>query len=198
MLSVSLNKTFLSRNQRSRCHGKGIILYMSKTVSRGIYLTHVYKAYVWNRGGQNISIGSDHHESSWPLGNGDPWKQHIVDCCSAVRSWGSVWGGGFLRCTYWSCASHRWSVGFKTGRPRQYLDVVALHKLLITTCNMVWHCHAETFPCGHSVQNDVILQNVISISHVHQCTCQSTRKEVFYLMMHSTHFIYGYMVSDIW
>ena len=24
------------------------------------------------------------------------------------------------------------------------------------------------------------------------------RKEMFYLMMHSTHFIYGYMVSDIW
>ena len=24
------------------------------------------------------------------------------------------------------------------------------------------------------------------------------RKEIFYLMTHSTHFIYGYMVSDIW
>ena len=24
------------------------------------------------------------------------------------------------------------------------------------------------------------------------------RKEMFYLMMHSTHFIYGYMVSDLW
>ena len=24
------------------------------------------------------------------------------------------------------------------------------------------------------------------------------RKEVFYLTMHSTHFIYGYMASDIW
>ena len=23
-------------------------------------------------------------------------------------------------------------------------------------------------------------------------------KEMFYLTMHSTHFIYGYMVSDIW
>ena len=26
----------------------------------------------------------------------------------------------------------------------------------------------------------------------------SIRKKMFYLMMHSTHFIYGYMVSDIW
>ena len=25
-----------------------------------------------------------------------------------------------------------------------------------------------------------------------------TRKEMFYLTMHSTHFIYGYIVSDIW
>ena len=24
------------------------------------------------------------------------------------------------------------------------------------------------------------------------------RKEMFYFMMHSTHFIYGYMASDIW
>ena len=24
------------------------------------------------------------------------------------------------------------------------------------------------------------------------------RKEIFYLMTHSTHFIYGYIVSDIW
>ena len=24
------------------------------------------------------------------------------------------------------------------------------------------------------------------------------KEEVFYLMMHSTHFIYGYMASDIW
>ena len=24
------------------------------------------------------------------------------------------------------------------------------------------------------------------------------RKEMFYLVMHSTHFIYGYMVLDVW
>ena len=24
------------------------------------------------------------------------------------------------------------------------------------------------------------------------------KKEMFYLMMHSTHFIYGYMASDLW
>ena len=26
----------------------------------------------------------------------------------------------------------------------------------------------------------------------------SGRKEMLYLMMHSTHFIYGYIVSDLW
>ena len=30
------------------------------------------------------------------------------------------------------------------------------------------------------------------------CVCVEGRKEMFYLTMHSTHFIYGYMVSDIW
>ena len=30
------------------------------------------------------------------------------------------------------------------------------------------------------------------------CTNQNGRKEMFYLTMHSTHFIYGYMASDIW
>ena len=28
--------------------------------------------------------------------------------------------------------------------------------------------------------------------------CDKGRKEMFYLMKHSTHFIYGYVVSDIW
>ena len=29
-------------------------------------------------------------------------------------------------------------------------------------------------------------------------TQQEGRKEMFYLTTHSTHFIYGYMASDIW
>ena len=28
--------------------------------------------------------------------------------------------------------------------------------------------------------------------------CKQGREKCFYLMMHSTHFIYGYMASDIW
>ena len=32
----------------------------------------------------------------------------------------------------------------------------------------------------------------------HWATLMLGRKEMFYLMTHSTHFIYGYMASDIW
>ena len=31
-----------------------------------------------------------------------------------------------------------------------------------------------------------------------ETTLQEGRKEMFYLTTHSTHFIYGYMASDIW
>ena len=33
------------------------------------------------------------------------------------------------------------------------------------------------------------------VTHVHH---QYHRKDMFYLTTHSTHFIYGYMASDIW
>ena len=32
----------------------------------------------------------------------------------------------------------------------------------------------------------------------HSYSEKGRRKEMFYLTMHSTHFIYGYMASDIW
>ena len=44
-------------------------------------------------------------------------------------------------------------------------------------------------------------QNGITILHPHteSCSfCPTGRKEMFYLTTHSTHFIYGYMASDIW
>ena len=39
-----------------------------------------------------------------------------------------------------------------------------------------------------------------NILNIHGTDCMSylERKEMFYLMTHSSHFIYGYMVSDIW
>ena len=41
------------------------------------------------------------------------------------------------------------------------------------------------------------LHNVFTIS-ILQCRSLEGRKEMFYLTMHSTLFIYGYMASDIW
>ena len=39
---------------------------------------------------------------------------------------------------------------------------------------------------------------VFTESHFRFLRQEEERKEMFYLMMHSTHFIYGYMVSDTW
>ena len=38
----------------------------------------------------------------------------------------------------------------------------------------------------------------MSERHITTCPIQEGRKEMFYLTTHSTHFIYGYLVSDIW
>ena len=40
---------------------------------------------------------------------------------------------------------------------------------------------------------DRIVHTVVFVTPV-----MEGRKEMFYLTMHSTHFIYGYMTSDIW
>ena len=44
--------------------------------------------------------------------------------------------------------------------------------------------------------NKVVLQSVTMMSVLMQI--EYGRKEMFYLMTHSTHFIYGYMASHIW
>ena len=55
----------------------------------------------------------------------------------------------------------------------------------------------------------MVTHTLISIIHVlPQCACYVLvcnayfclyfKKEMFYLTTHSTHFIYGYMASDIW
>ena len=42
--------------------------------------------------------------------------------------------------------------------------------------------------------HNLLIYIVLSLTHTHK----KGRKEMFYLTTHSTHFIYGYMVSDIW
>ena len=44
---------------------------------------------------------------------------------------------------------------------------------------------------------DVLVNNAGVLGEIRWCTCVRER-EMFYLTTHSTHFIYGYMASDIW
>ena len=49
---------------------------------------------------------------------------------------------------------------------------------------------------NQSNRNNAVIFAVISkSSKIEKCKWE---REMFYLTMHSTHFIYGYMVSDIW
>ncbi|XP_041375516.1 uncharacterized protein LOC121388296 isoform X3 [Gigantopelta aegis] len=54
-------------------------------------------------------------------------------CCSAVRSCGSVWDGGFLWRTRSSSASHRCSIGFKSGERagQDFMDRNCDNKLVL-------------------------------------------------------------------
>ena len=63
--------------------------------------------------------------------------------------------------------------------------------------------HIENF---HNVKSNItgcntlqfFNQTFISFTKIFVITGDFGRKEMFYLTMHSTHFIYGYMASDIW
>ena len=49
---------------------------------------------------------------------------------------------------------------------------------------------------GSVLFNDAL--NILFTVIWHQTYGKGPRKEMFYLTTHSTHFIYGYMASDIW
>ena len=72
-----------------------------------------------------------------------------------------------------------------------------------------WECEVPTcHSSGEEVLRDVgrlLTQvRVYPLTHLVLVNChvkrplQTRRKEMFYLTTHSTHFIYGYMASDIW
>ena len=75
--------------------------------------------------------------------------------------------------------------------------------------NMFWNC--KVHHCSCTFLNLLLiwfvcfsrqLQNLETHTHQHPPKClyiwQEREREMFYLTTHSTHFIYGYMVSDIW
>ena len=62
--------------------------------------------------------------------------------------------------------------------------------------SFVYSCTYLHYKCF--MMDIFIIHVVIVFGFLLISTFGSSRKEMFYLTMHSTHFIYGYMVSDIW
>ena len=54
-------------------------------------------------------------------------------------------------------------------------------------------------PIGGPIELFLVSACTTNITKAMVCTILSVgRKEMFYLTTHSTHYIYGYMASDIW
>ena len=63
--------------------------------------------------------------------------------------------------------------------------------------------HITATPCkeGTVLFNDALntfYLRLYGVGHVVNDHSDGERKELFYLTTHSTHFIYGYMASDMW
>ena len=58
----------------------------------------------------------------------------------------------------------------------------------------LYHGATSHFLCKSIIYNIVSAMNLTTCVFVYVCI----KREVFYLTTHSTHFIYGYMASDIW
>ena len=85
---------------------------------------------------------------------------------------------------------------------------VELHKRNVCACKGIRTC----LTCERSKPFVLQTNNTVSVStqkhHISKTpvpeaeydstVVQTTKEEVFYLTTHSTHFIYGYMASDIW
>ena len=61
---------------------------------------------------------------------------------------------------------------------------------------VIWLYH--TYCTGQATQQEKEPAGVTSWATLSDFQQEEGRKEMFYLMTHSTHFIYGYMESDIW
>ena len=71
-----------------------------------------------------------------------------------------------------------------------------------STCNqMIVFIHVMSSLTPHAEVDDRIIRLLLLMVDficMQFTFCLEGRKEMFYLMTHSTHFIYGYMASDIW
>ena len=72
-----------------------------------------------------------------------------------------------------------------------YMDVL---KMQLDPAKLAYFSKRQT----STVHLDTVCKLNMHILEKTITTGQEGRKEMFYLTTHSTHFIYGYMASDIW
>ena len=53
-------------------------------------------------------------------------------------------------------------------------------------------------PVHQTAGHSIVIRSRVSAYKTHTTIAREGRKEMFYLTTLSTHFIYGYMASDIW
>ena len=80
---------------------------------------------------------------------------------------------------------------------QSYRQDSTYNSMWYTSCGaLVWKRNTSNGPKWRINQRSITpWADILPLSYIsiHKCM-----KEMFYLTMHSTHFIYGYMVSDIW
>ena len=83
---------------------------------------------------------------------------------------------------------------------RRHTPLVKLsvtHTLSLTSVIIINYLFNNTFNT-FLINWNIGIRNTAMTQKAHVAQWQEERKEMFYLMTHSIHFIYGYMVSDIW
>ena len=60
------------------------------------------------------------------------------------------------------------------------------------------YCETHAKRLAQPPDANMVAQAVYRYGNRQQTQEREREREMFYLMTHSTHFIYGYMVSDIW
>ena len=73
-------------------------------------------------------------------------------------------------------------------------DVKYLVMVNYTPCQYHLHRQLVTYCCIRRKEGNVLFNDALNTFYLRLYG----REEVFYLTTHSTHFIYGYMASDIW
>ena len=78
-----------------------------------------------------------------------------------------------------------------------YFTFYFMWKILVTVCNILLHEKNKNISEALIIYYFYVKENILLQLIIH-LVLERKGKKMLYLMTHSTHFIYGYMVSDIW